>query len=131
MEKSHYTKLFFGKRILIVEDEYFLADETRRKLEEFGATVIGPAANVGRALDLIEREHIDAAILDVYLGDELVFAVSDELEDRKINFVFATGYDPSHIPTKYKGFALCEKPTELATIALALFGPASGLERPN
>nr|WP_245355741.1 response regulator [Rhizobium leguminosarum] len=113
---------------MIVEDEYFLADEVRRKLEELGAIVVGPTSNVSRALDLIDREHIDAAILDVYLGDELVFAVADELEARDINFVFATGYDPSHIPVKYKGFALCEKPAELEQIAVALFGPAGGFE---
>ena len=116
--------MFSGKHILIVEDEYFLADETRRKLEELGAIVIGPTANVRNALNLIDQEHVDAAILDVFLGDELVFAVADELEARQINFVFATGYDPSHIPVKYKGFALCEKPTELENIAVALFGPA-------
>jgi CheY-like chemotaxis protein len=128
MEKSNQTRLFSGKRILIVEDEYFLADETRRKLEDLGAIVVGPTSNVSRALDLINREHIDAAILDVYLGDQLVFAVADELEARDINFVFATGYDPSHIPVRYKGFALCEKPTELENIAVALFGPAGGSE---
>ncbi|MBX5162033.1 MULTISPECIES: response regulator [unclassified Rhizobium] len=131
MENSNQTRLFSGKRILIVEDEYFLADETRRTLEDLGAIVVGPTSNVGRALDLIDREHIDAAILDVYLGDELVFAVADELEARDINFVFATGYDPSHIPVKYKGFALCEKPTELEQIAVALFGPPGGFEKLN
>ncbi|RFB85470.1 response regulator [Rhizobium leguminosarum bv. trifolii] len=131
MEKSNLAKLFSGKRVLIVEDEYFLADETRRKLEDLGAVVIGPTSNVSRALDLINGEHIDAAILDVYLGDELVFAVADELEARDINFVFATGYDPAHIPVKYKGFALCEKPAELEQIAVALFRPADGSERLN
>lgn len=60
-------ELFAGKRVLIVEDEYFLADETRRKLEKAGATVIGPVAGVTAALDLVENEQIDAAILDVHL----------------------------------------------------------------
>jgi len=131
VQKTNQAKLFSGKRILIVEDEYFLADETRRKLEDLGAMVVGPTSNVSRALDLIKREPIDAAILDVFLADELVFAVADELEARDINFVFATGYDPSHMPAKYKGFALCEKPTELEQIAVALFGPPGGLDRLN
>ncbi|PDS28468.1 response regulator [Rhizobium phaseoli] len=131
MEKSNHTKLFSGKRVLIVEDEYFLADETRRRLEDFGAIVVGPTANVRRALDLIDREHIDAAILDVHLGDELVFPVADKLEARDINFVFATGYDPADIPVKYKGFALCEKPTELAHIAVGLFGRSADLKLLN
>ncbi|PDT20973.1 response regulator [Rhizobium hidalgonense] len=124
-------ELFSGKRILIVEDEYFLADETRRKLEDLGAIVVGPTANVRHALDLINQEPIDAAILDICLGDELVFAVADELEARDINFVFATGYDLSDIPVRYRGFALCEKPTELEMIAVALFGPLRNLHRLN
>ncbi|ANK87841.1 MULTISPECIES: response regulator [unclassified Rhizobium] len=129
MEKINQARLFSGKRILVVEDEYFVADETRRKLENLGAIVVGPTANIHRALDLIAGEDVDAAILDVHLGDELVFAVADELEARQINFVFATGYDPSFVPTKYNGFALCEKPTELEKIAVALFGATDGLKR--
>ncbi len=131
VEKNNQTRLFSGKRILVVEDEYFLADETRRRLEDLGATVVGPAANIRSALELIAVEQVDAAVLDVHLGDDLVFDVADELERREINFVFATGYDPSFIPQKYEGFALCEKPAELEKIAVALFGPADGLKRLN
>ncbi|MBX4867379.1 MULTISPECIES: response regulator [Rhizobium] len=119
MEESD-QKVFSGKRILIVEDEYYLADETRRRLEDLGATIVGPTAKVGHALGLIGREHIDAAILDVCLGDELVFAVADELEERDINFVFATGYDGTVIPAKYKGGVLCGKPIDLEKVAAAL-----------
>lgn len=123
MDSSIYLSLFAGKRILIVEDEYFLADETRQKLEQLGATVVGPAANVEDALRLIASSEIDGAILDVHLGDEFVFPVADELEVADVPFVFATGYDPAVIPAKFSGFALCEKPTELGKIASALFGP--------
>ncbi|MGK6312317.1 response regulator [Neorhizobium sp. DT-125] len=114
--------MFAGKRILIVEDEYFLADETRRRLDQFGATVIGPAAHVEEALALIKQVEIDAAILDVHLGDQFVFPVAEELDRLDIPFVFATGYDPAFIPKKFTGFAFCEKPAELENIALALFG---------
>jgi len=120
-----YIHLFVGRHILIVEDEYFLADETRRNLQAAGALVVGPAGDVLTALSLIDTSRVDAAILDVHLGDEFVFPVAEELETRGIPFVFATGYDPSVIPVKFTGFALCEKPTELGKIALALFGPGS------
>ncbi|WP_310221770.1 response regulator [Neorhizobium sp. 2083] len=121
MKAAGYTQLFRGKHILIVEDEYFLADETRRKLELVGAVVVGPTATVEGALKLVNTSRIDAAILDVHLGDDFVFPVADELERRDIPFVFATGYDPAFIPAAYTGFALCEKPTELDKIAAALF----------
>ncbi|WP_244530409.1 response regulator [Rhizobium sp. NFR07] len=112
--------------MLIVEDEYFLADETRRKLERLGATVVGPAGSVEDALRLIASSKIDGAILDVHLGDEFVFPVAEELDGADIPFVFATGYNPSVIPARFSGYALCEKPTELGKIAAALFGPDGG-----
>ena len=122
MHSKNFLHLLQGKRILVVEDEYFLADETRRKLEVLAAEVIGPVASVEDAIALIEAEIVDGAILDVYLGDEFVFPVADKLEALDIPFVFATGYDQSVLPDGFPGFLLCEKPTELSNIARALFG---------
>ena len=123
-ERPQILSAFKDKRILVVEDEYFLADEVRQKLTGLGAVVVGPVATVTDAMDLIDCSDIDAAILDVHLGDEFVFPVADRLDELDIPFVFATGYDPAFIPVAYGGFALCEKPTELAKIAQALWGGA-------
>ena len=108
--------------ILVVEDEYFLADEARRKLQKLGATVVGPVARVDEALELLASEIVDAGILDIHLDGGLVFPVAEKLEELEIPYVFATGYDPSIIPEKFAGFILCEKPIELEQIAKALFG---------
>ncbi|OLP58360.1 transcriptional regulator [Xaviernesmea oryzae] len=127
MSPKTYIQDFAGKNILIVEDEYFLAAETRKKLEKLGAHVVSPTGRVNEALTLIETEAVDAAILDIHLGDELVFPVAERLAELDIPFVFATGYDPSIIPENFTGFALCEKPTELEAIARELFGPGTDL----
>ncbi len=118
-----YSHAFSGRRILIVEDEYLLANETRRQLLKLGAIVIGPTPRVDRALELIQDEVIDAAILDVHLDGEMVFPVAERLEELRIPYVFATGYDPSIIPGHFRGFALCDKPIEIERIAQALFAP--------
>ncbi|MDL2406241.1 response regulator [Rhizobium calliandrae] len=118
-----YSDLFSGQRILIVEDEYFLADNTRRQLEKLGAIVVGPTGRVDQALEIIGDEEVDGAILDIHLGGELVFPVAERLDELKIPYVFATGYDPSIIPPSFTGFVLCEKPIEIEHIAKALFGP--------
>nr|WP_312863465.1 response regulator [Rhizobium tropici] len=120
-----YLKYYAGKRILVVEDEYFLADEARRQLVSLGATVVGPVAKVDDALDLIDTVEIDAAILDIHLGGEFVFPVAERLDKLGVAFVFATGYDPSFIPDEFRGFSLCEKPAELEKIAQALWGNGS------
>jgi len=114
-----------GKRILIVEDEFLVANETRRSLKRYGAEVVGPVSNVDEGIDLVHNGNIHAAILDVRLDGELVFPLADLLDSRAIPFVFATGVDPSAIPGRYSGYVICEKPTHLDVIAKALFAPRS------
>ncbi|WP_117192045.1 response regulator [Rhizobium terrae] len=125
MNQQSHIDLFAGKRILVVEDEYFIADEVRQKLDHLQAVVVGPASSVEEGLVLIEQEKIDAAILDVHLGDEFVFPVAEKLDQLDIPFVFATGYDPAFISEEFSGFAFCEKPTELEKIAKALFASST------
>lgn len=115
---------FTGARVLIVEDQFLLAEETRQKLETLGATVIGPTAQVGEALEYLDTTRVDAAILDIYLAGEFVFPVAERLQDMGIPFVFASAYSTKIIPVRFEGFLLCEKPIELEEIAQALFGPA-------
>jgi hypothetical protein len=43
-----------GRRILVVEDEYLIAIEMERWLQEAGAEVAGPVPDTKRALALIE-----------------------------------------------------------------------------
>ncbi|CCM78155.1 response regulator [Rhizobium mesoamericanum] len=116
-------QLLKGKRILIVEDEYFVADETRRALQAVGAKVIGPAPSVEIGMSMIDQETIDAAVLDIRLEGETVFPIAERLHALAIPFVFATAYITTDIPEKFGGYHLCEKPTALAEIATALFTP--------
>jgi CheY-like chemotaxis protein len=93
------------------------------ELEKLGAAIVGPVPSVEQALELLEERSIDAAILDINLDGEKVYPLADVLSERQIPFVFATGFDTSSMPEKYRGFILCEKPAELAVIAIALFAP--------
>jgi CheY-like chemotaxis protein len=113
---------FSGKRLLLVEDDYFIARDTARLLTAEGAEVVGPASNVARALELIDAHQIDAAVLDVHLGSEMVFPVAEALSARGVPHVFATGYDQAAIPARHANVKRCEKPVEAAALAKALFG---------
>lgn len=60
-----------GRRILAVEDEYFLADELDRELKAAGAAVLGPVSSVAAALEALASDRTpDAAVLGVNLGGE-------------------------------------------------------------
>ncbi|MGK6321853.1 response regulator [Sphingomonas sp. DT-51] len=98
-------------RVLVVEDEYLLADELTTALEEAGAVVIGPIGDLADAIALIQRgERIDAAILDVNLGGEMIFPAADLLIESGVPIVLTTGYDKSALPSRFSGVPLCEKP---------------------
>lgn len=100
-----------GLTVLVAEDEYMLAADLRRELASAGATVVGPAASLAKALDLISKtEELDAAILDVNLRGEAIFAAADVLAERGLPFVFTTGYDQSLIPSRFTDVIRCEKP---------------------
>ena len=110
-----------GKRILVVEDEYFIAKGLARDLRKAGAVVLGPVPTAGEALALVAAEPLDGAVLDVSLRDGMAFPVADALAEKGVSFVFATGYASSALPAPYAAMACCEKPAEIGTLAATLF----------
>lgn len=110
-----------GLRILVVEDEYFIAVDLIKRLENEGVQVVGPAATIDDALELIETQALDGAVLDLNLGGEMAFPVADALHARGVPFVFATGYDRAVIPYRYNYAPSFEKLANAAKIARALF----------
>jgi CheY-like chemotaxis protein len=112
---------FDRRRILVVEDEYLLADELTIQLADRGATVLGPASSVRAALSLIEAEgELDGAILDVNLGGEPAYPVADTLRERGVPVLFTTGYDAAALPERFQDVPRCEKPVNMVRIASAL-----------
>ena len=110
-----------GCRILIVEDEFLLADDLSEELATAGAIVLGPTPDVAEALALIGDENrLDGAVLDVNLGGEPSYPVADELTRRGIPFVFTTGYDPNVMPEIYRNIARCQKPVRVTAIRDAI-----------
>lgn len=110
-------------RILVVEDEYVIAADLARALEDLGASVVGPVGSTASALALIEgKDALDAAVLDVNLGTEKVFPVADALNRHGIRFVFATGYDDWIIPAPYAPAPRLEKPVDTQALARLLTG---------
>lgn len=81
-----------GRRVLIVEDQWLIALELQRMIEQVGGTVIGPAGSVEDALRLLATTTPDAALLDVNLKERHVTPVAQACRDRSIPFALVTGY---------------------------------------
>ncbi|TCH98126.1 response regulator [Roseococcus sp. SYP-B2431] len=110
-----------GCRILVVEDDFFLADDLTSALEGLGAEVIGPAATFQEGLlMLVAGGRIDVALLDINLRGEMVYPLADILLDRGTEIVLATGYDGSMLPERFSRVVRVEKPFDAAGLAREL-----------
>jgi DNA-binding response OmpR family regulator len=110
-----------GRRVLVVEDEYFLADDIERALKALGARVVGPFGELVDATQIVDGDvAIDAAIVDVNLQDEMVFPLARILRARKIPFLFTTGYDRTSIEAEFQDIPLWEKPLDIPAMAREL-----------
>jgi CheY-like chemotaxis protein len=97
-------------RVLVVEDEALIALQLEDMLMELGCAVIGPASRVGRALELLDGEPVEAAVLDLNIAGELVYPVADELRSRGLPYIFVTGYGTSGLSEPYRSRPILEKP---------------------
>lgn len=109
-----------GRRVLVVEDEYFIADDIAETLTRAGATVIGPFAGPREAIAAINSAPPDFAILDINLRGEANFTVADEMAARNLPFVFSTGYDASSIPERHAKRARWRKPFDIERLLAVL-----------
>lgn len=111
---------FRGRRVLVVEDEYVLAEDLREELEREGAEVLGPVPSVAGALALLRGGPAPyVAILDINLQGEMAWPVADRLRELGVPFIFATGYEAEAIPRAYADVPRAEKP-----VAVRDFGSA-------
>jgi len=105
-----------GRRILLVEDEYFQALDAKRWLEAAGAEVIGPAGNPQSIDECMKRDDFDAAIVDINLGSGADYRVADALSERRVPMVFLTGYDHAQIPAKHAEVPCLTKPAKVGEV---------------
>jgi CheY-like chemotaxis protein len=111
------------RRVLVVEDDYHVADSLVSALATHGIAVIGPIATVEAALAAIAAGgRIDGAVLDINLRGEMGYPVADLLQARGVPFVITTGYDRHSVKQRYPEVACFEKPAMAARLLQALFG---------
>ena len=112
--------------ILVAEDEALIAMQIEMDLEDAGYVVVGPCMSLEEAMEALERETIDAAVLDVDLAGFDVFPVAEVLKDRGTPFVFHTGRG-SHdkIKARFPDASICTKPAEVTLLLRELDLPLS------
>lgn len=109
-ERAMMAELLGRRRILIVEDDWLIAQDMSDIVEELGGAVVGPAGKLAQGLAIAESEELAGAILDVNLNGETTFALADRLLANNIPVIFATGYDAAMLPGRFADVYRVPKP---------------------
>lgn len=100
-------------RILVVEDELFVAMLVEDLLGDLGCKVVGPASSAREAVSAAQNEAVDFALLDVNLGDgETSFAAAEILRQRGVPFAFVTGYGDQGVRGDLRDAPILAKPID-------------------
>jgi DNA-binding response OmpR family regulator len=123
-----------GLRVLIAEDNFLIGDSLRELVISLGCAVVGPIPDLDEVMAAIGAGDIDAALLDIQLGDADVVPAADELFSRGIPFIVTTGAaSGTRLPEVLAQALRLHKPfdaTQLEAMMVVAFLPRDGGARP-
>lgn len=110
-----------GLKVLVVEDNYVLAESMRWALSGLGCEVVGPVPTSEKALELMGTAKIDAAILDIDLQGQSSTPIARRLGELGLPFLFLTGYESvALLPEDLHEVRCLTKPVDPNVLARAL-----------
>jgi DNA-binding response OmpR family regulator len=117
-------------KVLLLEDESWIASAVQDCLEDNGHRVIGPFDSNTKACEAISACSADVALLDINLGNgSNTAATARHLASLGIPFIVLTGYGPDAISGFESASAWLIKPTGereiLAALQNALMPPSA------
>jgi len=97
-------------RVLLVEDNTLIALDLEEILKGYGCRVVGPSVTVREALEVLDREEVDIAVVDYLLADGEAAPLARALDDRGIPFAICTGAGEAELVTLYPNTPILGKP---------------------
>ncbi len=101
-----------GAHILILEDDYYQAHDSRETLEAAGATIVAIGSRAPDLAAIMASGPLHGALIDINLGEEMSFGFARELRASAIPFLFLSGYDASILPEDLAAAPCLSKPAE-------------------
>lgn len=108
-----------GRTILILEDELIIAFALEDMLTDMGAEVL-VAGSIAEAQQHAATASISIAVLDVNVHGIKSYGFAEELAERGVPLVFATGYGDAEHPSQFAGAATLTKPYNRHQLAVAI-----------
>jgi two-component SAPR family response regulator len=99
-----------GCRVLVVEDETLIVVLIEDILGAMECKIVGPTGKLETALRLARDEAFDIAILDITVRGGKIYPVAEQLMERGIPFVLASGYGDWALPPSLRDQPRLMKP---------------------
>jgi DNA-binding response OmpR family regulator len=115
-----------GLRVLVVEDETLVAMLVEEYLADLGCVVAYSGRRVSSTLHALKNLEVGAAVLDVNVAGESIASVAEILEQRKVPFLFASGYGAKGIDERWAGRPVLQKPFSAKELEAALLACVQG-----
>ena len=110
-----------GTRVLIVEDNYVVADALRYLIDGYEGSVTAIVPTVERALEALDAGAVDIAVLDINLHGASVVPLAEHLRALGVPFVFLTGYgDGELLPPHLREQPRLDKPVDAERLVSAM-----------
>ena len=114
------NKPLHNLHILIIEDDYYQAEDTRDYITMAGGAIVSCWGTPPNLDELLMSQRVDVALLDINLGVKQSFDLARELSAKDIPFVFLTGYDSDILPKDLSEARLISKPAAESSVIEAI-----------
>lgn len=110
-----------GLRVLVVEDNFFIARSLTQELTDLDCVVVGPVSNVNDATRIAREDQLDLALLDINLTPGTSEPIARALQYRRTPFIFITGYNNLGVlPDDLRGHRVLHKPITTESLEPAI-----------
>jgi CheY-like chemotaxis protein len=110
-----------GLTVLVVEDEFLIAEEMAAMLRDAGHVVLGPAGSVRAAEAMLADDpKPDVAVIDANLRGETSAPLARRLRERGIPFCVCTGYRINDLRSLFGDVVTIRKPIDPALLLRTL-----------
>lgn len=108
-------------RVLLLEDDALISLDTEDMLLSLGAARVHVAHSLEEAEEIVAREQLDAAVLDLVIGARRSEDLARRLVERCLPVIFASGYnDAGAVAEGLDGLPTVQKPYTAQALEMAL-----------
>jgi DNA-binding response OmpR family regulator len=108
-------------RVMVVEDEFIIADEIAAILEDSGHEVIGPFGSIEQAAaGLSAADTPDCAILDANLRGKSSVPLAERLRELDVPFCLCTGYRSDDLRAIFGEVPVLQKPVNARALTAVI-----------